>query len=404
MKNRCTILIIACFVFLLSGQLFAFDRQTVNIDFYGYQVQFSPDQSFLRTLSLNPDASEISNFLRQLDSADYQNCVAALSEYKHREQPDDWLFYQLIRKTAQEISPKSENYARYTLYKYFLMARSGYDVMLSASADKLLFYVQSNENIYNIPYRIKSNKTYICLNFHDYQDLNIEKERFLEIANESNNSSKSFSYKITHLPEFPKEVYVEKEINFNYYQSDLRLKVKVNPVVKNIFNNYPVVDYADYLNIPLSTITYQSLIPILKKELKGMSVKDGVDYLMRFTRYSFSFESDTKNFGKEKRLSPEQTLLYDKSDCDDRVALCYFLIKEIYNLPMIVVSYPQHVTLAIALDKPVGKPIIHNGIKYSICEPTPQKEDLPIGRTLPELRKVSYEVVYVYQPSVTIAH
>jgi hypothetical protein len=403
MKNRCTILIISCCIFVLSGQLFAHDMQSVQIDFYGYKVQFSPDQSFLRPLSQHPDASEITAFLRQLENADYQNCIDALSEYKRMEQPDDWLFYQLIRKTAQEISPKAENYARYTLYKYFLMARSGYDVMLSASADKLLFYVQSNENIYNIPYRIKNNRNYICLNFHDYKDLDIEKEKFLEIANENDNNRKSFSYKITHLPEFPKEVYVEKEINFNYYQSDLHLKVKVNPVVKNIFNNYPVVDYADYLNIPLSTITYQSLIPILKKELKGMSVKDGVDYLMRFTRYSFSFETDTKNFGKEKRLSPEQTLLYDKSDCDDRVALCYFLIKEIYNLPMIVVSYPQHVTLAIALDKPVGKPITYNGIKYSICEPTPQKEDLPIGRTLPELRNVSYEVVYVYQPAVAIS-
>lgn len=403
MKNRCTILIITCCIFVLSGQLFAFDRQSVNIDFYGYKIQFSPDQSFLKTLSPNPEASEIAGFLRQLENSDYQNCIDALSAYKHEERPDDWLFYQLIRKTAQEISPKAENYARYTLYKYFLMARSGYDVMLSASADKILFYVQSNENIYNIPYRIKNNRSYICLNFHDYNDLDIEKEKFLEIANESNNNSKGFSYKITHLPEFPKEVYVEKEINFNYYHSDLHLKVKVNPVVKNIFNNYPVVDYADYLNIPLSTITYQSLIPVLKRELKGMSVKDGVDYLMRFTRYSFSFESDTKNFGKEKRLSPEQTLLYDKSDCDDRVALCYYLIKEIYNLPMIVVSYPQHVTLAIALDKPVGKPITYNGIKYSICEPTPQKEDLPIGRTLPELRNVSYEVVYVYQPAGAIS-
>ena len=402
MKSRCTILFLAVLVQLVSGSLYASEKPAIHIDFYGHEINFSPDQSFLRTLPAEANKEEIVNFVKQLYQSDYQTCSSALIQYKKTVQPDDWLFYQLVRKTAQEISPKSENYIRYTLYKYFLMAKSGYNVMLSISEGKLLFYVQSDENIYNIPYRTKNNKNYICLNFHDYKDIDIDKEKFIEIANEEHEINKGFSYKITRLPEFPKDSYIEKEIRFNYYQSDYHFKVKINPQVKTIFNNYPVVDYADYLNIPLSTITYQSLIPILKKELKGMSVKDGVDYLMRFTRYSFSFESDTKNFGKEKRLSPEQTLLYEKSDCDDRVALCYFLVKEIYNLPMIVVSYPQHVTLAIALDKPVGKPLIYNGVKYSICEPTPQKDDLPMGRTLPELRSVQYEVVYAYQPSSPI--
>ncbi len=399
MKCRCTILLIALSLMVFSSQVSAFENPSLHIDFYGYKVEFVPDQSFLIKMSSNPDKEEISNFLQQLGNSDYQNCISSLLNYKKSERPDDWLFYQLIRQITQEISPKSENYIRYTLYKYFLMAKSGYDVMLSTSEGKLLFYVQSDENIYNIPYRTKNGRNYICLNFHDYKYIDIEKEKFAEIANEGIKGNKSFSYKITRLPEFPKEEYIEKEINFNYYQSDYQIKVKLNPLVKKIFNNYPVVDYADYLNIPLSTITYQSLIPILKKELKGMSVRDGVDYLMRFTRYSFSYETDTKNFGKEKRLSPEQTLLYDKSDCDDRVALCYYLIKEIYDIPMIVVSFPNHVTLAIALDKPVGKPLIYNGIKYSFCEPTPQKEDLPIGSTLPELRNIQYEVVYAYHPS-----
>ena len=129
-----------------------------------------------------------------------------------------------------------------------------------------------------------------------------------------------------------------------------------------------------------------------------MSVKNGVDYLMRFTRYAFLFEPDTHVFGREKRLSPEQTLLYDQSDCEDRVALFYCLVKEIYNLPMIVLTYPKHVTIGVQFEKPVGQPIVFNGRKYTICEPTPQKEDLMVGQLLPELKKAPYEVAYVYTP------
>ena len=119
---------------------------------------------------------------------------------------------------------------------------------------------------------------------------------------------------------------------------------------------------------------------------------------MRFTRYAFLFKTDSENFGDEKRLSPEQTLLYPESDCEDRAALFFYLVKEIYNLPMIVMAYPRHVTIAVKFDKPVGRPIIYNGEKYSVCEPTPQQEDLAIGELLPSLSKAGYEVVYAYQP------
>jgi hypothetical protein len=208
----------------------------------------------------------------------------------------------------------------------------------------------------------------------------------------------NFSYKITHLPEFSATDYKVKDLSFNYNDNEYHFKVKLNNQIQSLFINYPVVDYALYLNIPLSRDTYNSLIPLLKKSVKRMGVKSGVDYLMRFTRYAFLFEPDTDVFGGEKRLSPEETLLYDQSDCDDRVALFYCLVKEIYNLPMIVLSYPKHVTIAVQFNKPYGKPIVYNGNKYSICEPTPQKEDLMVGQMLPELKKAPYEVMYVYTP------
>lgn len=119
---------------------------------------------------------------------------------------------------------------------------------------------------------------------------------------------------------------------------------------------------------------------------------------MRFTRYAFLFEKDTEIFGNEKRLSPEETLLYEQSDCEDRAALFFYLVKEIYNLPMIVLVYPRHVTIAVQLDKPVGNPIVYKGKKYSICEPTPQKQDLRIGQRIPALSNTPYEIAYAYNP------
>lgn len=371
----------------------------VRFDFYGNTIELQLDSSSFVDFKGPLSAQSIYSFYKKISATDYTPVIKTLISYKEQHQLDDWLFYQLIRKTAQNISPKAENYQRYTLYKWFLLTKSGYDATLSISGDQLLFYVHSNENIYNIPYRIRDGKQYVCLNYHDYGgNIDFENHKFTEVVMHVPEAQNAFSYKVTQLPSFRPDDYMEKDIRFNYNQNDYQFKVKLNPQIQTIFANYPVVDYESYFNIPLSNETYGSLIPLLKKNVKGMNTKNGVDYLMRFTRYAFLFEPDSENFGNEKRLSPEQTLLYEHSDCEDRAALFFYLVKEIYNLPMIVLVFPRHVTIAVKFDKPVGKPIMYNGDQYSVCEPTPQKQDLQVGQLAPELRKSSYEVAYVYTP------
>jgi hypothetical protein len=341
----------------------------------------------------------IQDFYKKAEQSNYSAVIKTLQDFKQKHKLDDWLYYQLIRKTAQQISPKADNYYRYTLYKWFLLCKSGYDAIIRTGGDKMLFYVRSDENIYNIPFHVYEGKQYICLNYHDYSNIDFESTRFKTILMKVKEAKEIFSYKVTQLPDFNPADYIEKDLQFTYKHNSYRFKVKLNPQIKNMFTNYPVMDYQSYFNIPLSRETYSSLIPILKKEIAAKPVKKGVDFLMRFTRSAFVFEEDSLIFGNEKRFSPEQTLLYDQSDCEDRSALFFYLVKEIYNLPMIVLSYEKHVTVAVHFDKHINKPIVYNGTRYYVCEPTPQKKDLSIGQMMPALKKAPYEVVYEYKPA-----
>ena len=370
----------------------------IQIEFLGETISlpYNPEHfvDFAAPLSQNA----IAGFYEKIEGEPFAPIVEQLLIYKKQYKLDDWLYYQLIRKTAQAISPKLANYERYTLYKWFLLTRSGYDAILTIDGKRILFYVQCDENIYNIPSRIRAGKQYVCLNYHDYGSIDFQTSRFNEILLPIDSSAKGFSYKVRQIPDFKPGDYQERKVEFTYYQQNYQFHIKLNPQMKSLFNNYPVVDYESYFNIPLSKETYSSLIPALRENIKSMNVKNGVDYLMHFTRNAFSFEADSEVFGNEKRLSPEQTLLYEKSDCEDRAALFFYLVKEIYNLPMIVLAFPQHVTVAVKFDKPVGKSILYNGVEYSVCEPTPQKQDLSIGQLSPKLKNKSFEVAYSYNP------
>ena len=381
---------------LVSSQRLS--AQNFSIEFYDGTFNFELNKSSNIPFDNELSQQSVESFYQEINQSKYQPLISRLLEYKEKNDLNDWIYYQLIRKTAQQISPKAENYHRYTLYKWFLLAKSGYDARLGIGKDKLIFYVRNEENINDIPFFMEESHKYMCLNYHDYGKIDFVKEQIIPAKINVPEAKTSFSYKVTRMPDFKPETYTQKNINFEYDKRSYHFQVKLNPATDAIFTNYPGVDFETYFNIPLSKETYHSLIPILQENVKGMSQKKGVDYLMRFTRYAFLYENDEDNFGKEKRLSPEQTLLSKYSDCDDRAALFFYLVREIYDLPMIALLYPTHISMAVQFDKPTGSSIIYKGEKYSVCESTPQKQDLRIGQIASSLKRVSYDVVFQYDP------
>jgi len=390
------------FSFLISILVFTHtvngQEREVRVEFYKNAFRASIDCNSLIDIKQPLTEQGFKDAYASVNPINYQSLIDSLLVYKDRYQLNDWLYYQLIRRVAQEISPKESNYGRYTFYKWFMLCRSGYDARLALSHQKLIFYVYNDEDIRDIPYFIVDGKQFVCLNYHDYAKANLNEDPPIPINIPVATTQKAFSYKVTMMPDFQPAHDLEKKMTFVYDRKTYHFSIKLNSDLEKAFNNYPGVSFETYFNIPLSKETYGSLIPLLKSNVKGMDQKKGVDYLMRFTRYAFLYENDDENFGKEKRLSPEQTLYSTYSDCDDRAALFFYLVKEIYNLPMIALLYPTHITMAVQFTKPIGDPIVYKGKTYSVCEPTPQVEDVKIGQMTARLKNTPYQVVYAYEP------
>jgi hypothetical protein len=370
----------------------------IHVDFYKNTFRANVDSTVLVNLPQPLTEQGFKESYISISKTNYQPLVDSLLAYKTKYQLNDWLYYQLIRRVAQQISPKENNYGRYTFYKWFMLCRSGYDARLALSHQKLIFYIYNNEEIRDIPFFIVDGKQFVCLNYHDYAQADLNNDPPIPVNIPIAIAQKAFSYKVTMMPDFQPAHDLEKKMTFVYGHKTYHFSIKLNSDLEKAFANYPGVSFETYFNIPLSKETYGSLIPLLKNNVKGMNQKKGVDYLMRFTRYAFLYENDDENFGKEKRLSPAQTLYSTYSDCDDRAALFFYLVKEIYNLPMIALLYPTHITMAVQFSKPIGKPIVYKGKAYSLCEPTPQSEDLKIGQMTAKLKNMPYHVVYDYEP------
>jgi tyrosine-protein phosphatase YwqE len=53
-------------------------------------------------------ATSLETFYRHISQSNYQPIINSLLRYKEVHKTDDWLYYQLVRKAAQQISPKTK--------------------------------------------------------------------------------------------------------------------------------------------------------------------------------------------------------------------------------------------------------------------------------------------------------
>jgi hypothetical protein len=139
---------------------------------------------------------------------------------------NDWIFFQLVRKTANQICSKKGNYNAYTLYKWFFMSKSGYDTKLVFDKGKPLLYIRCDENVYDIPYFMFDNKQYICLNYHDFKVINFDKEKLHVVNILIAEAQNPFSYKVTQMPNFTPNTYIEKDLSFKYKEKTFRSNFK----------------------------------------------------------------------------------------------------------------------------------------------------------------------------------
>src|SRR6187431_1233821 len=161
------IILLCCnFLLILTGK--SQTNHPFNVEFLGDTIAINYAQSPYYLLQSPLSEKNIQDFYSRVSSTDYQGMMNTISGFKDEQKLDDWLFYQLVRRTAQQICPKAQNYNCYTLYKWFLLTKAGYNSILQISENKILFYIQSDEMIYNIPFCIINNKQFICLNYHDY--------------------------------------------------------------------------------------------------------------------------------------------------------------------------------------------------------------------------------------------
>jgi len=368
--------------------------QTANFSFYSETIELRYEKSIILDTPIDVNEKGIVDFYNGLEDLPFRPLLHQFFRMRKKFDLNSYLYYELVNTSVEKIfTEKSKNYK--TLVKWYLLAQSGMDVRLTHYAQQIFLYAYTEEAIYDVPIIQLQNKEFINLtDLHG--NISNEGISFFVVEFAPNPKGKAMSFQLATLPNFKPNPIVKK-IVFAHRNELYRIEIEVDKTLIDLMHSYPLTNPFFYIETPLSASIRKSLLPKLRELLKNKTEQESIKFLLSLTRTAFQYKTDINNFGRNKPMIPDEALFYSHSDCEDRSALFYALAKELIDAPIIVVDYPEHLTIGVSLENNIGKPLYHNGKRYTICDPTGPSNSDEIGIYPEGYEKLPYTIGLSYK-------
>ncbi len=318
--------------------------------------------------------------------SNYKSTLQQLQAHATGIRLNDWGRLTFFHAFTKKMFPGNTN--QQLIADWFLLTKAGYRIKLCYQGNQLLLLVPPKQLLYEIPYVELDGTKYYFIGF-DNKFRSGEQVYTYRGSHEAADASIDLS--LTVLPRITAEK-KEKKLRFNYAGKDITVAFLYTMDVVQFLADYPQTELFLYFQSNPTESFQASLVSSLAPYVEDKTELEAVNFLLRFAQTAFAYETDDRQFGREKYLLPEETIYYPKSDCEDRSILFAFLVKRLLGSEILVLDYPGHVCTAINLDhSPGGDHIVYQGKRYAVCDPT--YINAVAGMTLPRFKSTQPKVI-----------
>lgn len=380
-------------VFLFFGSLLKADNWAeLNFRFYDQEVVLHYNPEMVYRQSVRVEELALRRIYTELGQRPYQDFLESLQSEARRLQLNDWLYNKLMEQALMKLYTTENQSAVVQISKYFFLAQSGYDVRLTYRDAILQVNVYTDDVLYEIPLIQEDNRQYA--NISIARKAHTSRSMYL-LDHRPCPQGRPFSFLLKNWPALLQQTKT-RFITFPFQGDEIELSVSYNSGLARLMETYPLVAENWYLDAPMSTVLAASLLPQFSNLFKGRSQKEQLELLVAFTRSAFDYKDDKESFGANKPMVADELFFYPFSDCEDRSALFYSLVKELLDLPMIVVAFKDHLSIAVAVPGLQGDTVQYRNEKYIFCDPTGPQNSSEIGQIPPGYEHQSFEIIGEY--------
>jgi hypothetical protein len=357
-----------------------FESKDINFDFFGSTVGFNVP-SEIKNAKFYPQAQEgISNFFNTVVATDYSYLIEDIDNTSKSMNLNDWGVYLLVTKLSHQLfSSQDES----KLFSWIVFNKLGYSVRVGLANRNIVLMFNSDKVIYAAPnYTINNKKFYVLSN-----ESKAKIGRIYTYKNNYPDSDKPLDLSLTTLPNFKEDI-ATKTLAYKELGKEYKVSYEYNKNLIDFMATYPQADYETYFNAPLEPKSYEMIAMDLKKYIDDKKASEAINFVLNFVQNAFKYETDFEQFGHEKVMFAEETLYYDKSDCEDRAVLFAYLVKKLFRVGVIGVKYKDHMATALYIPMD-GDSVKFNSKKFVIADPTYINAN--IGQSMPKYRAIKPE-------------
>ncbi len=360
--------------------------RSLNIDFYGRQLQFNYDPALKKELISKINKESVSDYWAVLSRTEYEDLLQQLSEQKKSLQLNDWAYASLIHKLTLSINNNRRNEG--ALLSWFLLAKSGYRARIAFNDVSIYLLVPSKHEMFEVSYFTFGGIRYYAVEFDGHRQ---RPGQVYTYDGEYPDATKDFDMHVTSVVA-SNDKDEHRHLSFEFEGNKYHVNVAYDRGRVKFFSTYPQLKLNVYFTSDVYRVTATPLQKQLAAHMQGMSEQQAVNFLLRFVQTSLKYKTDEQQFGEENYLFPEETLFYPYSDCEDRAVLFAWLVKSLLNLDVVGLDYPGHVATAVHFNETVkGDGVYYQGKRYVITDPTYINANA--GMTMPNLKRAEPKVI-----------
>lgn len=353
--------------------------------FFGREC-FIPFDESLKFILKGIEENWVSQAWKTLSSSKSVALIQRCLEYKDELNLPDWGYVLFLDKLSESLYPNNPN--EQVVLKLFILTQSGYKVRIGRINNQLALLIPSRQTLYDW--------SYVRLNGEEYYvyDRKGTLKGGVKVFDHAFPNEQTFTLAFNGQPRLPVNPGDKKHFK-SKKNPEIQIDLSVNKNLINFYNEYPShSNWELYAQASLSDDVKKELFPVLKNAISEKDEKSATNMLLQFVQTAFDYKTDFEQFGDERAFFSDETFHYPYSDCEDRAILFSVLVRELLNLDVVLLHYPEHLATAVRFNEPVsGDNVTVDGAKYIVCDPT--YINSRVGMSMPGYKDVEALVIKI---------
>lgn len=352
-----------------------FANKDLSLVYFGQKIGLNVDDKFKEMKFFPQNQNGIAKAFSVLASSDYEETITDIEKIQKSLNLNAWGVYILVKMISESLY---HNQDEQKLFSWFIFSKLGYatKVGLDGKHIELLYY--SERMIYDTPYYTFNNKKYFLISHYAKRSsgsISTYEQSYPK-------ANKPLDLSLKSLPNFTKDLQ-SKTLKFKEFGKTYKISFKYDKNLIDFMATYPQADYDTYFNAPMDRALYDQIARDLKPYIDGKKASVAINFVLHFVQKAFKYERDDTQFGREKVMFANETLYYNKSDCEDRTILFSYLVKKLFNISVVGVLYNDHMTTALYIPMR-GDSVKVQRRRFVIADPTYVNAN--IGKSMPRYK------------------